>query len=93
MPKLFDVHQWGKFANLCATYEIPGIDNVTKSTVHRQCRMKTTMQDDDNTTDRLHILSWPRGQLCQKTEMGLYIHTYIHTYVWLILTEPILYYT
>ena len=33
MPKLLNVHQWGKYADIYATYEITGIDHVMRSAV------------------------------------------------------------
>ena len=35
IPKLLEVHQWGKYANIYATYELTGINHVIRSTVHR----------------------------------------------------------
>ena len=35
----------GKYANIYATFELNGINHVTKSTIHRQCR--TTMLQPD----------------------------------------------
>ena len=33
--KKIDVHQWGKYANTYAMYELTGINHVTRSSVHR----------------------------------------------------------
>ena len=39
MTKLLHKHQWMEYANTCPTYELTGINHVTRSTVHRwqQC--------------------------------------------------------
>ena len=48
MPKLLEIHQWGKCTNTNARYELTGIKYVTRSTVHRWCshRMMMPTQDD-----------------------------------------------
>ena len=33
--QLTDVHLWGKYANMYATYDIAPINNVARITVHR----------------------------------------------------------
>ena len=33
MPKLLNIHQWGNYANIYATYEFTGINHILKSTV------------------------------------------------------------
>ena len=43
MPKLLDVHQWEKYANIYVTYELTAIDHVTRSAVHRWCKTKMMM--------------------------------------------------
>ena len=35
IPKLFNVHQWGKYANKYATYKLNDINHMMSSAVHR----------------------------------------------------------
>ena len=71
MPKLLDVHQWGMYDNIQATYEVAPINYRVNYCTQM---MTMTMQDDDDNandyaTAQLHILSWPLGQLSQKTRL------------------------
>ena len=34
MPKLLNVHQWGKYSKIYATWELTGINHVTGSALH-----------------------------------------------------------
>ena len=36
MPKLLNMYQWGKYANICVTYEHTGINHMMRSAVHRK---------------------------------------------------------
>ena len=46
MPKLLDMYQWGKHANINDAYELTGINNVNGSSVHRwQCRTMMPQPD------------------------------------------------
>ena len=67
MPKLLHVHQLGKYANICATYELTGLNHVTMSTVYKQCRMMTMQVNDDNATAQLHRLSGSLGKISQRS--------------------------
>ena len=74
MPKLLDVHLWGKCANVYATYKIAPIKDKMRIIVHRQWQIMTMtmMQDnDDETSAQLHIPSWPHGQINHKHGMLL----------------------
>ena len=66
MPKLLDVHQWGRYANIYATYKLISTNLVTRSTVHKWHRMTTMHSDHNDTTAWLHILTWPLDQISQK---------------------------
>ena len=49
MPKLLHVHQWGKYANIYATYELTGITYVNWK--HCTQTTKMTMMKDDYDDD------------------------------------------
>ena len=51
MTRLLDVHQWGEYANTYATYELTGINHVTRNTVQRwhwRCQQCRTMMPQPN---------------------------------------------
>ena len=61
-PKLLDVHQWGKYANIYATYELTGINHVAKSTVHGQRRTTTRTQPQPDYVHRVfHLANQPKN--------------------------------
>ena len=56
MPKLLKVHQWGKCANIYATYEVTPTDDVASHCTQMTMRWANS---------QLHILSLPLGQISQ----------------------------
>ena len=38
MCKLLDVHQWGKYTNIYATYELIAINSVDRTDLQRRCQ-------------------------------------------------------
>ena len=42
IPKLLNVHLWGKNANVYVTYEVAPINDVARIAVHKRCRTPTT---------------------------------------------------
>ena len=63
MWKLVNVHQWVKYVNIYAKYELPAISYVVRNIVQR-CKIPMLDDDDENddATASLHRLSWPLGQ-------------------------------
>ena len=51
LPKLLDMHQWWKYANIYATYELTGINNVTRSPVIDNNDANTNYDADANNND------------------------------------------
>ena len=72
--------------NIYVTYELNGINHVTRSFVHKRgWQWCQTMQHDDNdATAWLSKVSWPLGHVSQKAHFPFFsaILTYTHKYIW-----------
>ena len=66
------MHQQGKYANIYVTYELAGVNHVTKCAVHLPRQMKNDA-DDEAQNDHaapVHYLSWPLARSAKTQNPG-----------------------